>query len=70
MAKRMRITLPIGLPAQRKMLGEFIRENRVKLDEIIARLEPGAAQTDDVRESWILREVSLYCWAKREGCSI
>lgn len=48
-------------------LREFIKRNRVDIDDYIGNLGIDMRINDDERRLWILNEETLYLWAKREG---
>ena len=46
---------------------EFIKQNRVELDECIHRVVPGYSLNDADRREWIMNDEGLYSWARSEG---
>ena len=50
---------------------EFIKKNRVALDQAIQTACPnGPRLSDHERERWILNDEGLYRWARSEGVRI
>ena len=49
---------------------EFIRKNKVELDESIKRICSSCRLNDEERERWILNVEGLYLWAKSEGVKV
>lgn len=48
-------------------LREFVRLNRVELDQAIRRACPNCRLNDEERRQWVLNDEGLYLWARRSG---
>lgn len=51
-------------------LKQFIKDNKVMIDEHIKTQCPGARLNDAERRLWILNDYGLYVYARREGVRI
>ncbi len=49
---------------------EFIKQNKVELDQAIKNVVPNNRLNNEERQLWILNDESLYRWAKNEGVKI
>jgi gluconate kinase len=49
---------------------DFLKANRVELDEAIRRVVPGCSLNDDERRQWVLNDEGLYRWARSAGVRV
>jgi hypothetical protein len=51
-------------------LREFIKQNRVEIDEYISSVSDPVYKNDEERRLWVLSDYDLYHWARSEGVKI
>ena len=49
---------------------EFIKQNKVELDQAIKNVVPDNRLNNEERQLWILNNENLYRWARNEGVKI